>query len=435
MEAIEKVREHIRKGKPGAALEVLLSVLDGALKDQALLLASRLETINRKEREGILSPNEFNTERNRINKAILEIIVLAAQPPPVISWWIRRARRVWVGFMVAFSILVVIMAFLPKKGFYGKLSVVCERVTFRCHEGGNLLDQQSLSEMKVQNFGEVTLQADSLRLDADGDGQLFETEAKLAESLVTLHPIPETGGSEVAVLPFSLSRLDYSEGALLTLNRTKDKPEELQLDIQQSKSTTAEGFFQDSVTFFASYVLVKSLYQEQEMDNLAGRIYSLSARKVFIKGNAGVTVFYLQFPDSLNVTGRDLRVTDLDFSEKDDDRQLSSILQSTIQMTDATDAAYKTIQLSSGENLLLTSVKWLALTRILINSKGIHLLLEGNIHSLRTGQEVRLQNPSVIEWFWHCHRLLFIIFLVLVLLGIYFSEKSRSKWRNQGLEF
>ena len=425
------IHEHIRQGDTQPAIELLLANTTGEEHQEVLLLSARLDDIREKELMDLLAPEEIRRERNRINKAVLDITALSGKNKPA-RWWRHYGKWAMTAIYGIVGILATLSATRPKEGFEVNMNVLCNRVTFRYAGGGSLASEQALQNVQIQNFSRIEVQADSLA------GRInTERPAMIPGSQLVFTPLPEIGGADFSAGPIVLSALDFTPGALLSLAITRDISNELQLDIQQSETTGAAFYFQDSLSVQSSYSQIAGWDNAPATDALAFDLFCASTGQLFATADGLSPVLYLHFPDTLDIRSHNLSVREPDFSRREDGVRISSILHATVAAPGNNGQPWLNIEVEEGEDLLCATETPLTITRLVIGRQGIQLALQGVVSRLATGPDARSRNPSVAAWWWHTRRLPLLILgallglSVLIIPGMWGAGRQYLKRPNE----
>ena len=108
---------------------------------------------------------------------------------------------------------------------------------------------------------------------------------------------------------------------------------------------------------------------------------------------------------------------------------LSSLESGTLQFLNSKDKSYGKTEIVEGQYLSLLDYEQLNLTRLNVSNKTIELTLEGKVGKLLLGNtkdDLKLQNPSILQWLLNCKVILLITSLlipILITLALYLKRK------------
>jgi len=370
-----------------------------------LLLAARWEKMRQQEIENTEDPDELRREHSRILKSLIQVNSAVFGKPSFLGS--RKSKRLAAVATVALSVASIFWMFQPRQGFEAVVDIFCQRAAFTFLNGsGSVFDNAQLKQVRVQNFSQIGIQTNEVQLDLGADGKTYETAAAVPDGLLTLKPIPDLGGGEFSAHPLRLFSLDYKPGARLSVGISQDNARELQLDVLHSARTEAEFDFSGNLFFYANLVEHSGLEAQGLPDQLAGLVVTEEARKIFVESEQALVTFFLEFADSLNFKVQKMAVNNLDFSFKEGQDRLSSILSGNIQLTDGRGNPYRKIALGKKGEVVLDPVELLVVNELSVNPEGIWLQLSGKMKNISTGIDLaslKPQNPLTGEWLWQNH--------------------------------
>ncbi len=398
-----------------------------------LLLAARWEKMQQQERENTEHPDELRREHSRILKALIQVSSTVFGKPRFLGS--RKSKRLTAVATVALFVASIFWMFQPRQGFEAVVDISCQRAAFTFLNGSSsVFDNAPLKQARVQNFSQIGIQTTEVQLDVDADGKTYETLAPVPEGLLTLNPIPDVGGAEFSAHPLQLFSLDYKPGAQLSVGISQDNPRELQLDVLHSARTHAEFDFSGNLFFYANLTEASGLEALALPDQLAGLVVREDARKIFVESEQALVTFFFEFEDSLRFKVQKMTAKDFEFSVKEGQDRLSSILSGSIQLTDAQGKSYREITAGKDGEIELKPMESLMVNELSVNSSGIRLQLSGEMEDVLTGTDLaslKLQNPLNGAWLWHNHTytVLAVCFATLAaLLVMWFGFPT--EWRR-----
>jgi|GEM_PF-6611795 len=391
-----------------------------------LLLAARWEKMEQQERENTEDPEELRREHSRILKALIQVNGAVFGKPRFLGS--RKSKRLAAIAAVALSSAFIFWMFQPRRGFEATIEIVCQRAAFTFLNGSeSVFDNAQLKQARVQNFSQIGIQTTELQLDLDGDGKTYETAATVPEGLLTLKPVPELGSGEFSAHPLRLFSLGYKPGAQLSVGISQDNARELQLDVLHSARTEAEFDFSENLFFYANLVETSGLEVSNLPDQITGLVTTGEARKIFVESEQALVTFFLEFADSLHFKVQKMAVKDFDFSLKEGQERLSSILSGEIRLLDRQGNPYRKIELGKQDEVAFDPFESLTVNELSVNPSGIRIQFSSEMKDIRTGADLdnlKLQNPPNGAWLWHHHTytvLAVALALVAALLIMWFG--------------
>lgn len=410
------------------ALETLSQpgfVTDTELQNQVIQLRARLTQANQ-ARGNTATHDQAMIDRNQIRQGLLHLI---DSLPESLQLRIeeagkeKRQRLQWVTGLLAYAVIALGSLYWlqqPQKPVRAEGHIVSDQTDFVLSPSGRKIDlnSQFLSRFYLRNYRTLTLRADSVTADNDGDGRPDQTWK--TDGMEVVFSADHTLGNVTAgvVSPVQINELRLSDTMVSIVRTETDGSFDL---YSQSRQPEQGSFsFSDSLTLQLEYVSVAGLQGTTDwMGPVRVKAYGQAGNLTF-ESFPGSWVLSFGIKDSLQFKG--LQLDQLTFRKKaGPGSTVSSVLGGEITVKDLLQKAPYSTHSFQGADPLYLQHRSAVESSITLLPIGIDLDFKGEFDRIVVSDmDQRPLNPTRLEWMWYAHRIRIILWAGFLAGALFF---------------
>jgi hypothetical protein len=414
-------------------------IQDEEAMHKGILLGARLDQLEKEWHAGIITAEEAERRRNRIQYELLHLArALAGHDKAIESGFIVAIKR----YAVPVAVLACIAPLLCLGWMWQtkaetidvKIDITVENMELVAKEDGMFFSGQSVSELQLQHFGNMTIPADSIAI-------YDLTQAKWREKVPVASALTLQSATDGSIF-FEKTRIG-------TLNF----PSSAFISLQAQASNRYNLRFARVAQPSADLYLFDTLLMQTTDNQISGGFVPetntgepIDMRIVYAQNPPNVHIaatdlfqvlFKLPSGGNIPITGQPLRIDSARWETVDRaagvPKQKSTILKGQIEML----SVAKTLTLKKGEILRLKPGKRFFLQELSLEAGAIHAVLNGEVSALQYGlnqEQFSPIMPNRLEKAWRSQksRLFLILALpaLLSLLLLYLKRRYTIAYEN-----
>lgn len=430
---LRQIEQAIAEGRTDEAITVFSEWTrerDEEAYHLGLTLEGRWTQFKEERRAGILSPEESERRHNKIH---YDLLLLARDQAgkdglavlPGVRF-LKRNVYTLIATIWGLATLTALWLWLSNAPRVDvDLEILSREMELTSAEDGSFFDGHALREAQLQNYGQLTIPADTIDIDWDLD-ERWDARLPVQTNLVLQ---PAMDGSTL-LKNIRLASFDFTKGTFMALEATG--AHSCNLNLAHAASATVH-FYLDSTLEFQSASNTVSGWEapEYEGEPFLGRIQYDTERPNLNVQTAGMFQLLLNPVGDLAITGDLLRVDTVRWETTErtpqGPKQKSTILEGRLDIL-STD---RSIPLRQGASLRLRPAGRFYLKHLSRGPGGLRSVFSGDVENLSLGltpEQLSSCMPTRLEKAWVTQKVILLLSVILLLAStfglLYWKRKN-----------